>query len=69
MRNWLIWYKKQVGFDGLRIDAVKHFPAYAAEDFLWNLQYGSLWANGGPDMFAVGEWVGGTSQLDAWCNT
>jgi alpha-amylase len=69
MRNWLIWYKKQVGFDGLRIDAVKHFPAYAAEDFLWNLQYGSLWANGGPDMFAVGEWVGGTSQLDAWCNS
>ena len=22
MRNWLIWYKKQVGWDGVRIDAV-----------------------------------------------
>jgi alpha-amylase len=68
MRNWLIWYKKQVGFDGLRIDAVKHFPAYVSEDVLWNLQYGAMWASGGAEMFAVGEWVGGSSQLDAWAD-
>jgi alpha-amylase len=68
MRNWLIWYKKQVGFDGLRLDAVKHFPSYVSEDMLWNLQYGAMWASGGQDMFAVGEWVGGTVQLDAWAN-
>jgi alpha-amylase len=68
MRNWLIWYKKQVGFDGLRLDAVKHFPAYVSEDVLWNLQYGAMWASGGAEMFAVGEWVGGTSQLDAWAD-
>ncbi|MEN9700459.1 MAG: hypothetical protein RLZZ301_1657 [Bacteroidota bacterium] len=67
-RNWLIWYKKQVGFDGIRMDAVKHFPSYAAEDFLWNLQYGALWASGGADFFAVGEWVGNTSALDGWCD-
>ncbi len=67
MRNWLIWYKKQVGWDGLRFDAVKHFPSYVAEDFLWNLQYNALYASGGADMFAVGEWVGSTTQLDAWC--
>ncbi len=67
MRNWLIWYKKQVGWDGLRLDAVKHFPSYVAEDFLWNLQYNALYASGGADMFAVGEWVGSTTQLDAWC--
>ncbi len=66
MRNWMIWYKKQVGWDGVRLDAVKHFPTYVAEDFLWNIQFGSLWANGGEDMFAVGEWVGGTNELDAW---
>ncbi len=66
-RNWLIWYKKQMGWDGVRLDAVKHFPSYSAEDFLWNLQYGSLWASGGTDMFAVGEWVGGSSELDSWC--
>lgn len=66
MRNWLIWYKKQMGWDGVRIDAVKHFPAYVAEDFLWNLQNNALWASGGNEMFAVGEWVGGATELDAW---
>ncbi len=68
MRNWLVWYKKQVGFDGLRFDAVKHFPAYVSEDVLWNLQYGAMWASGGPELFAVGEWVGSTAQLDAWAD-
>jgi alpha-amylase len=66
-RNWLVWYKKQVGFDGVRIDAVKHFPAFAMEDFLYNLQSNAGWANGGTTMFAVGEWVGGATQLDQWC--
>jgi alpha-amylase len=68
MRNWLVWYKKQVGFDGLRIDAVKHFPHWAMEDFLWNLQNNAGWANGSERMFAVGEWVGGKNDLDAWAN-
>jgi alpha-amylase len=65
-REWLIWYKKQTGFDGVRIDAVKHFPTDATEDFLYNLQHGSGWAGGGNNMFAVGEWVSGTSGLDYW---
>lgn len=69
MRNWLIWYKKQVGWDGVRLDAVKHFPAYATEDFLWNLQNNAVWASGTDNMFAVGEWVGGTSELDNWANS
>ncbi|NBR13222.1 MAG: T9SS C-terminal target domain-containing protein [Flavobacteriales bacterium] len=68
MRNWLIWYKKQVGWDGVRIDAVKHFPTNAMEDFLWNLQNNAVWASGTDNMFAVGEWVGGTSELDNWVN-
>ena len=68
IRNWMIWYKKQVGFDGVRMDAVKHFPAYVSEDVLWNLQFGSLWASGGNDMYAVGEWVGGANELDNWAN-
>lgn len=67
MRNWLIWYKKQTGFDGVRIDAIKHFSPAVVEDYLWNMQFGSLWANGGNDMFAVGEWVGGANDLDNWC--
>ena len=65
-REWLTWYKKQMGFDGVRIDAVKHFPNFASEDFLYNLQFNSGFAGGGDKMFAVGEWVGSTSALDAW---
>lgn len=65
-REWLIWYKKQMGFDGVRIDAVKHFPSAASEDFLYNLQQNAGWASGGDKMFAVGEYVGGAGALDAW---
>ena len=65
-REWLIWYKKQTGFSGVRIDAVKHFQNSVSEDFLWNLQNNALWASGGDEMIAVGEWVGGADQLDAW---
>lgn len=67
-REWLIWYKKQTGFDGVRMDAVKHFEEWVAEDFLYNLQFGSGFANGGNAMFNVGEFVGGAGQLDNWTN-
>jgi alpha-amylase len=46
---------------------VKHFPGYATEDFLWNLQNNAVWASGGNDMFAVGEYVGNMAELDNWC--
>lgn len=65
-RNWLIWYKKQLGFDGVRLDAVKHFPDFASEDFLYNLQSNAGWASGGATMYAVGEWVGSSGQMDGW---
>jgi alpha-amylase len=68
MRNWMIWYKKQMGWDGMRLDAVKHFPASVSEDILWNLQNNAGWASGGNDLFCVGEWVGGIADLDNWCN-
>ncbi len=67
-REWLIWYKKQEGFDGVRLDAVKNFPHWASEDFLYNLQQNAAFASGGDTMFAVGEFVGGASELDGWCN-
>ncbi|WP_400191630.1 alpha-amylase family glycosyl hydrolase [Hymenobacter sp. B81] len=67
-RSWLIWYKKQQGFDGVRLDAVKHYPAWATEDFLYNLQHNAGWASGSDNMFAVGEFVGGKSELDRFCN-
>jgi len=65
-RNWLVWYKKQEGFDGVRLDAVKHFPDFATEDFLYNLQSNAGWASGGATMYAVGEWVGSSSEMDSW---
>lgn len=68
MREWLVWYKKQSGFNGVRIDAVKHFPNEISEDLLFNLQNMAGWASGSDTMFAVGEWVGNTNDLDAWSN-
>jgi alpha-amylase len=66
MRNWVVWMKKQTGVDGFRFDAVKHFETWAMQDFLWNLANNSGFASGGPNMFAVGEFVGSKSQLDTW---
>jgi alpha-amylase len=65
-RDWMVWLKKQTGIDGFRLDAIKHFPSSVMEDFLWNLQNNAGFASGTSQMFAVGEWVGGKSELDAW---
>jgi alpha-amylase len=68
MRDWIIWYKKQMGWDGVRVDAVKHFPDFITEDYLWNLQNNAGWASGGEELFAVGELVDfNPFNLDAWC--
>lgn len=66
MRDWMTWMKKQTGIDGYRLDAVKHFPAAVAEDMMWNMRYSAGFASGSDTMFAVGEWVGGKTELDAW---
>lgn len=65
-REWMIWFKKQTGVDGYRLDAIKHFPSSVTEDILWNLQNNAGFASGTDQMYAVGEWVGGKSELDAW---
>lgn len=67
-RNWLIWMKKQTGVDGFRFDAVKHFPHWAMQDFLYNLKYNAGFANGGANMLAIGEYVGSGSEMDTWIN-
>jgi hypothetical protein len=66
LREWMVWYKKQTGFDGIRIDAVKHFQNEVSRDFLFNLQNLADWASATDTMFAVGEWVGGKTDLDNW---
>jgi alpha-amylase len=65
-RNWMVWLKKQTGVDGWRLDAIKHFPAAVCEDVIFNTQFNAAFANGGNDMFTVGEWVGGANEMDAW---
>lgn len=67
-RHWCEWYKKQMGFDGGRWDAVKNYPYWAVEDFLYNLQHNDGWASGGDTMFNVGEWVGSASDEDTYEN-
>ncbi|GAB4092227.1 alpha-amylase family protein [Flaviaesturariibacter terrae] len=68
-RNWFVWMKKQTGVDGFRLDAVKHFESWATQDFLYNAKYNAGWANGGANMFAVGEYVGSASEQDAWISS
>ena len=68
VREWLTWYKKQAGFDGVRLDAAKNYDYAAAADFIYNLQFNSGWASGGNKMFAVGEIVGSSSDEDNWAN-
>lgn len=68
-RNWFIWMKKQTGADGFRLDAVKHFEAWATQDFLYNVKYNAGWANGGSNMIAIGEYVGSGTDQDTWINS
>jgi alpha-amylase len=67
-RKWCQWYKKQTGFDGGRFDAVKNYPYWAVEDFLYNMQHNDGWASGTDSMFAVGEFVGSASETDQFEN-
>lgn len=68
MREWMIWLKKQTAFDGIRLDASKHYENAASEDWLYNMQQLASFANGTDSMIAVGEYVGSASEMDTWCN-
>lgn len=66
-RDWLAWYKKQTGVDGLRWDAVKHFPLFVQQDLIRNIKYGiPIWAQGGNAMTNIGEWIGNAGDLDQY---
>ncbi len=68
-RNWLLWFQKQTGGDGLRWDAVKHFPVDVQEDLIYNTKYLNDWASTGENMFCVGEWIGNINAMDTYVNT
>lgn len=67
-RDWIMWFKKQTAVDGFRWDAVKHYPEWAQQDFLYNVKY-SLpdFAKGGEGMFSVGEFIGIKDEIDNYC--
>ncbi len=66
MVKWIIWYKKQAGFDGVRLDAVKHLEPQVAKDMIDQLQTNAGWASGGTQMFAVGEYIDSKAVMDDW---
>lgn len=68
-RSWLMWLTKQTAVDGFRWDAVKHFPEWAQQDFLYNVKYCLPdWCKGGEKMFSVGEYIGSKSEIDGYCS-
>ena len=57
--RWGKWYFDQANFDGVRLDAVKHIPAFFYNDWLDNLRKST-----GKEIFAVGEyWAPGHLHL------
>lgn len=63
--NWLLWLKKQTGFDGWRMDAVKHFPISIQTHIIYNTKYtGPAFVQGGESMLSIGEWIGNKTDLD-----
>lgn len=67
-REWIMWFKKQTAVDGFRWDAVKHYPEWAQQDFLYNVKYALPdFAKGGEAMFSVGEFIGSKTEIDNYC--
>lgn len=57
--NWGKWFHDQCGFDGVRLDAVKHMSPQFYKDWLLKLR-----SNTGQNLFAVGEyWAPGDLDL------
>jgi len=57
--RWGKWYFDQIKFDGVRLDAVKHIPAWFYNDWLDNLRQSTS-----KEIFAVGEyWAPGQLHL------
>ncbi len=57
--RWAIWYHDEIGFDGVRLDAVKHISPYFYNEWLAKLREAT-----GQEIFAVGEyWAPGNLDL------
>lgn len=59
LNYWGKWYYDEIGFEGVRLDAVKHISPDFYKEWLHNLR-----ANTGKNIFAVGEyWAPGLLEL------
>ncbi len=59
LKRWGKWYYDTIGFDGVRLDAVKHIAPQWYNEWLFYMR-----AEVNPDMFAVGEyWAPGDLPL------
>lgn len=59
MKHWGRWLLSSVGFDGFRLDAVKHFDARFLREWI-----GDVRASASKKVFCFGEWLSGdVSQL------
>lgn len=54
LKKWIIWYHQQVGFDGVRLDAVKHISFDLYRDVLREVRAHA--ARVGKEILAVGEY-------------
>jgi alpha-amylase len=62
LKDWGAWLVRSIGADGVRLDAVKHYTANYAREWL-----GHVRAQTGKPLFAVAEYIdGGTDALHAY---
>ncbi len=62
MKYWGAWLARTIGADGVRLDAVKHYDAAFAREWI-----GHVRAQAGANLFCVGEYIaGGTAPLHAY---
>lgn len=64
VKNWMKWYLDTTHIDGLRLDAIKHIPAYFYKNYLKMIRDYTQ-----KEMFSVGEyWHGDVSHLKNYLN-
>ncbi|KIW63530.1 hypothetical protein, variant [Phialophora macrospora] len=64
VKNWGPWVSKELGLNGFRFDAIKHYSEGFLLEFIQNLD-----AQFGPDTFCVGEfWKTSRDSLTAYLN-
>ena len=68
-RDNMVWFKKQTGVDGWRLDAVKHYDINAQKSFITSAKHNfPNWALYDSTAISFGEWVSSAGDLDTYVN-